>query len=255
MGNKSFKIQFFMNIRKSVLAIASCIVFAGLTQAQTADDVINKSVEATGGKAKWEALKTITMKGKQNMQGMEFPAAMYQMKPNSMKIEATFQGKTFLQVADGKNNVAWSINPFMGTGEPEKASPEVAKEMFEEADFEPKYVNYATKGHKAVLEGKEDIEGAECFKLKLTTKSGEIEYHYFDTETYARIMQKSTILEGENKGEWSETYYSDYKEVQGLMFPHAIASKIKGETYMNLNIESIKLNETMNDDFFAFPKK
>lgn len=244
-----------MNIRKSVLAIASCIIFAGLTQAQTADDVINKSVEATGGKAKWEALKTITMKGKQNMQGMEFPAAMYQMKPNSMKVEVTFQGKTFLQVADGKNSVAWSVNPFMGTGVPEKASTEDAKVMFEEADFEPKYVNYTKKGHKVELEGNETIEGAECFKLKLTTKAGEIEYHYFDTETYARIMEKSTVSEGENKGEWSETYYSDYKEVQGLMFPHVITTKVKGETVTNITIDNIKLDEAMNDDFFAFPKK
>jgi len=243
------------SISKIAFTIVCVLTICNFAQAQTADDVINKYVENTGGKAKWESVKTLTMKGKQNMGGMEFPATMYQKVPNSFKVEVTFQGKTFLQVVDGKNNTVWSVNPFQGTGEAEKMNPEDSKEAIDDATFEPKFINYDKKGHKVALDGKETIEGTECFKLKLVTKSGETEFHFFDTDSYARIMERATFLSGESKGQVSETSMSDYKEANGLMMPHVMETKVQGKTVSTITITSIKINEPIDDAFFTFPKK
>ena len=57
------------------------------------------------------------------------------------------------------------------------------------------------------------------------------------------------------KGQFSETYYSDYQEVEGLMFPFFMETKMDGQSIQKLTLSSIKLNYVFPDEHFAFPKK
>ena len=43
-------------------------------------------------------------------------------------------------------------------------------------------MDYKAKGNTVELMGKEDVEGTPAYKLKVTKKSGNIEYDYLDAQ-------------------------------------------------------------------------
>lgn len=238
------------NLQRILLLSFTVALFGNFAQAQNADEIINKYVEVIGGKDKWKKVTSMVQTGKFPQGGMEFPFTAYSKTPNKSKVVVSFQGKEIVARAfDGKE--AWGTN-FMNMQQ-EKKNEEETKEMAKE-EFEPKLIDYASKGHKAELAGKETIEGSECHKLKFTEKDGEIAYYFFDSENFALIMVRSLAKSGPIKGQELETFFSDYKDVgNGLMVPHLVESKYKGQTAQKIIIENVKLDESIDDKNFTFP--
>ena len=75
-----------------VALLASLSVSVGY--AQTVDEIIGKYFENTGGKQKWEALQGLKMTAKMNMQGMDLPLDIVQLKDGMIGIFETKQGIT-----------------------------------------------------------------------------------------------------------------------------------------------------------------
>ncbi|MCU0447146.1 MAG: outer membrane lipoprotein-sorting protein [Microscillaceae bacterium] len=240
-----------MKTIKNLLAICLiALLSATYAQAQTADEIINKYIDAIGGKAKWKALKSMTQTGKAPSPQGDIPFLVQAKAPNKLKVTATFQGKEMVfQCFDGKE--FWGVN-FMNM-QAEKKSAEETKEMQDEAEFESKLLDYASKGHKISLEGKETIDGTECFKIKMVEKDGDNAYYFFDTDNYVLIMTRTYGKSGQMKGMEIESYLSDYKEVEGMMMPHSTEQKIKGQTISKILADTIKINEAIDDKIFAFP--
>lgn len=241
-------------LKKLSFLLVACIGFAGLS-AQSApgvDAILAKYFENTGGLDKWKNLRSMKMEGIMTMGPMEFPGTIYQMAPNKQRIVVSIQGQTLVQAYDG--TTAWWINPFMGGPDPQPMPDEMAQD-FTKQTFESEFMDYKTKGHQVEYSGEEEVEGAKCHVLKLTKKNGDVEYHYFDQEFYVPIMVKTTISTGDAKGQFVETYVSDYQEVGGIMFPHFIETKFNGQSQQKITIKSIALNEEMGDDLFTFPAK
>ena len=134
--------------------------------AQSLDEIIDNYFENTGGKDQWEKLEGLKLSAKINQMGMEIPLDIVQLKSGKQLTEINFQGQSIKQgVFDG--NVLWSIN--MMTQKPEKSDQETTDNVKREmGDFPDPFLNYKDKGYIAELIGKEEIDGAECFKIKLT---------------------------------------------------------------------------------------
>src|SRR5262245_50198097 len=210
-------------LRKSlfgILVLALLAPMAAIAAEPTADELIAKNIAAKGGMEKLKSVKSMRATGKMmGMQGMEFPFVMTNKRPKSTRIEFTFQGMTGMQVYDGKT--AWMSRPFMGKKEPEVMPPDQAKDMEEQADFDGPLVDYKEKGNTIELVGKEQVEGADAYKIKVTLKNGDVRTIYLDAETFLEIkveskrMVRGTEVEG-------ESYLSDYKEVEGMMMAHVM---------------------------------
>src|SRR5215213_6450011 len=98
------------------------LLVAGLTgvalQAQTADEIIAKHLQARGGVDKIKTVQSQRITGKMVMgQGMEAPFTLEAGRPNKMRMEFTIQGMTGVQAYDGKTG--WAVMPFMGKKDPE----------------------------------------------------------------------------------------------------------------------------------------
>ena len=219
-------------------------------KAQSVDKILDGYFEVIGGKDKWKKLNGIMMEAKVQTPQGEIPMKMYRMRPNSMRVEANFQGKTIvIQAYDGKD--AWGTN-FM-SGKMEKKGDEETKELASET-FEPYYLDYKGKGHKIELAGNEEIEGTDCHKLKATKKNGDVEYLFFDKETNALVMTRSTGKSGATKGKQMDSFVGDYKEVAGLMMPHSITESIAGQK-STITISKITANPKVDKTLFSLPKK
>ncbi len=237
---------------KKTFLLMAVLVCAMAAHAQTADEILTKYFENTGGMEKWKALKSTTMEGTMAMQGLEFPGTIRAMAPKKQRVDVNVQGQSIVQAYDGET--AWWINPFGGSTEAQKMPEEMAEEMVNQ-EFESEFIDYKTKGHTVTLEGKETVEGTETFKLKLAKKNGDVEFHYFDTENYVPIMVQTAVKTGAAKGQMVATYLSDYQEVDGMTFPFFLETKMAGQSVQKITIKSIKTNETFEDTLFAFPKK
>lgn len=230
-------------------------------QAQSVDEILDTYFENTGGKAQWESLEGMKMKAKINQMGMEIPIEIVQLKSGKQMTIINFQGQEMKQgVFDGE--VLWSIN--MMTQKAEKSDQETTDNVKREieGEFPSPFLDYQDKGYTVELLGTEEMDGADCFKIKLTKKplvvDGEavenVSFYFFDTENFVPLVVHSEIKTGQLKGQVSEIKMSDYQEVNGLYFPFSMVQGIKGQEGQTISLDEIILNPEIDPAAFAFPE-
>ncbi len=242
-------------VRKVLTSFAVAAIFATTAFAQTADELIEKNIQARGGREKMNAVKTLRMTGKIVVgPGIEAPFVREASRPNKLRMEFTIQGMTAVQTYDGTN--AWALMPFLGKKDAEAMSADELKEVEDQADIDGPLVDYKSKGHTVELIGKEDIEGTPAYKLKVTKKNGGVDYTYLDSETFLEIKGESKRTVRGQEVEL-ETSIGDYKEVDGVLYPFSVQQKPKGAQAAGNNfavtIEKIETNPTLADDRFGKP--
>lgn len=239
---------------KTFLVIVLTIVFLSpLVQAQSLDEIIKNNLEAKGGAEKTNALKTGKMSGKMMMQAFEMPYTMWLKKPNQVKMEMVFQGTTMTFGYDG--NIVWQISPFTGGTDPQEVTGEQADQIKDTGEMmdEP-FIDYKKKGHKIELIGKEDMEGTEVFKLKLTRKDGQEIYYFIDTEAFIELKTSTTKKKQDGTEIKIDTIYGDYKPVAGVMMPHSLSFSINQQP-MSMTLDAVEPNVELAEDFFSMPGK
>jgi len=245
-------------MRKLVLVV---LFITGLiAQAQTADEIIDTYFENIGGKEKIKALKGMKMSAEIN-QGIIIPLEIYKMKNGNEMVSISIQGMTLKQgVFDGET--LWGTNQMTMKAE-KMTAEETANHKLQAKDFPSPFLNYKDKGYTIELIGKETIDGAEAFKIKLTQtpmtiegkKVDNISYYFFDTENFVPIAVQKEIMQGPGKGMVSEITFSDYQEVEGIYFAHAMTQGVKGKGGAAVTIKKIEVNPEVDASMFKFPEE
>ena len=229
---------------------------ASAAQALSVDELIVKNAAARGGLGKVEAIKSIKFEGRLRFGGtFDLDFVQYQKAPDSSRTEATVQGLTQVHAWDGKE--AWSISPFGGRKDPQRISAEDAKSIADDASISGPLIDYKAKGSTVEYLGTEDVDGTDAHKLKVTLKSGDIDYVYLDPDHFLEIR---TVAQRKVRGTEIEeiTDFGDYEQVDGVYFPFAINSHAKGDDGgggTEITIEKATANLAVDDAMFAFPTK
>lgn len=204
------------------------------TKAQTADEIINKYIDAMGGKDKLKSIKSVYMEGTSVMQnGAEISQKSWKVDGKLYRMEINSAMFNFATVVTDKEG--WRQNPRNG-GAFEPMTAEAIANMQNNLDCAGPFVDYAAKGHKVELIGKEDVEGVSCYKIKITYKNGNDASYFFDANTYLiiRMSMKGGAMGGFGGGggrgpagggadQERSTDFSDYKKTEdGYMFPFKI---------------------------------
>jgi hypothetical protein len=219
---------------------------------QDADEIVNKYINAIGGLEKIKAINTIKMTGKVTAGSMDIPFSEICKRPQMVIMESTIQGMTMKQVYDGTQG--WTINPFMGKKDPDLMSKDAEKAIQRNADFEGQLINYKDKGSKIELIGKEDLEGSQVYNIKLTDKNNDITNYYIDADSYL-VVKQNDKLKFDTKEISSESMLSNYKQVDGVLFPFSIQSKSPDNPMGDAKIvvDSIQTNIPIDDSIFKMP--
>jgi outer membrane lipoprotein-sorting protein len=232
-------------------SLVLCSLASSLT-AQTVPQILAKVFLARGGLGKIRALKSQRVQGTISF-GSEAsgPFVVELKRPLKMHMTLTVQNQTMIRVFDGTQG--WANNPFGGKAEPDVMSEEDLKNITEEADFDGPLVDYAKKGNKVDLVGKDKVEDKDVWRVKLTTKNGDSRYYLFDAGTY--LLAK---WEGQRWAEGKvfpvESYFRDYRNVEGLKFAFQIDSGSSAtDLTQKLVIDKIELNPEIPDAEFTKP--
>jgi hypothetical protein len=237
-------------LRKTLPGLLLASVLAAPAAAQTADELIKKSLDARGGLEKLKAIQAMRMTGRMSMGPMELPMVIEMKRPASFRADITVQGTLAVQAYDG--TTAWGISP-MGIGQAEALPAEAAKEMADQADMDGPLVDYKAKGHQVELLGKEKLEGSDAYKLKVTKKDGDVEYIFLDAESSlpVRVEAKRVVRGTEIEG---ESTLGDYKEAGGFLWPYSIQNAAKGRPEkQSVTVEKIEINPAIDDGRFKMP--
>ena len=108
------------------------------------------------------------------------------------------------------------------------------------------------KGNAIELVGKEDLDGSPAYKLKITLKNGDVLYSYIDAETGLQVKETSKRKQQGSEIE-VESYPTNFKAVNGVMFPFMIENKIAGKSVGQFTIEDIKVNPAIDEGGFKMP--
>ena len=233
-----------------MLALVGAFV-ASPTAAQdmTLEQVLERHYEAIGGVEAWKNFGSMKAVGTFALpaQGIEAPFTMVQKRPNKLRLEFTLQGMTGVQAYDGET--AWMRMPFMtGKDEPERMPDGMAAELKEDADIDGPLIGYEQEGHQLELVGLEETEGTQAYKIKVTRQSGSVIHYFLDAEYYIPIKVEGTRMQMGQEVQFAQIL-SDYKEVDGLLLPHSIASQ-PGPV---ITIESYQINVPVADSTFVMP--
>jgi outer membrane lipoprotein-sorting protein len=240
----------FMSKFLIFLAVA---LFPVSLSAESADTIIAKYIAARGGLAKIKALQSERISGTISFgPGEDGTFVVERERPLKLHTEISLNGQTLIRTYDGKSS-GWIYNPFAGIPAVEPMSETEISNIGEEADFEGPFIDYKKKGNQIEYLGTAEVEGKPANKLKLTNKNGEVRYFYFDAASGLLLESVATTKEGE-KDVLIETFFRNYREVNGLKYPFVVESNSASPTQpRNITATNIEVNIRIDDARFAKP--
>src|ERR1700676_144050 len=161
-GSKTMSARALRHSRLTRAVLSAALLAASAAGQETAlsvDQIIQKHIAALGGAENLSAIQNVTMTGQASLMDgqLQAPVTIRAKRPLFMRLEMSIQGQTFVQAFDGKT--AWTVNPFMGSPDPQKSSDEDTKAARDDADFiDGSLGDFKAKGNAVELAGKEDLD-------------------------------------------------------------------------------------------------
>ncbi len=239
------------SMRQSVL-LTIALFCATVSAAQSADEIVNKSITARGGLEKIKAVNSVRLKGRITL-GPELEGNLLaeMERPGKMREQVTVGDKSIIRTTDGATG--WSLNQFAGQDSAVQLSAEEMAMMAQKADFDRPLVDYQSKGNKIELLGQEPVEGKPAYKLKVTLKDGQVRYDYIDAGSFQEVKWEGQIIVGGKQVD-AKSIFSDYRAVDGVMYPFRIDSETEGNpNRQTIQFDKVELNPHMEGSEFGKP--
>ena len=223
----------------SILTIAT----VGFTYAQTADEIVNKHIEAIGGADAWKKVNSMVTTGTLTVQGAEIAISLTVLNGKGSRQDITAMGMNGYQIVTPTQG--WNFMPFQGQKAPEPITADDLKEAQDELDVQGSLVDYKAKGHTIELLGTDDVDGVDAFKLKETLKSGKTQTIFIDPKTYYIIRVISKQKANGNEVDVT-TNVSNYQKLpEGIMVPLSI-----GLPFGEMIISKVEINKPIDENIF-----
>ena len=222
----------------------------------TAEEIVAKNVAARGGLAAWRAVQSMTLTGKLDAGGKKdtlLPYTLELKRPNKQHLAIDFAGHTGLQVFDGEHG--WKLRPWLNRPDPEPFSPEELAKAKEKVGLDGPLIDYAAKGSQVALEGTEMVEGKGTYKLKVTSRDGQVQHVWVDGSTFLETKMEGEKHRFDGQMRRVETYLRDYHRVERLMIPYVAETHVERVAGgHSMTIEKVVLNPKIDDSEFAKPR-
>lgn len=237
-------------MRRLLLAVSLAATAASPARAQTLDEILAKNLAARGGAEKLAAITSLRLGGRiQFAVGVSGPFTLERKRPNLMRAEFTLEGERGVQAFDGK--LAWSLPPGEKAAEP--LDPRESGEVEEQADIDGPLVNWKAKGHTLELQGRERLGARDTWKLRLTTKNGNLRTVFLDAQTFLEACIEGTRTLG-GEAVLIESWLSDYRDVGGVQLPFRVESGPKGmRERQRVEFEKAEVNVPIETARFRMP--
>ena len=241
-----------MEIKNIVLLVIFILglVYMQFLQAKPVDEIVNKYAEARGSREKLNSINSLYMEGFREMMGYKVAIKVTKVQETLYRNDFEFGGSKGYTIVTP--TAGWAFIP-MRSQMVDQIDEDSLKTMQTDLDIAGPLINYVAKDHKAIFVGKEDIDGKEAYKIKLTLNTGKEITCLIDTETNLLIQTKQLgVVPGKSGNKDAElereliTNFSDYKSVDGIMFPHKISNPGNMLSSGSITFSKIELNKPVD---------
>ena len=226
-------------------------LFSASVHAQTADEIIAKHIEATGGKEKLAAINSVKMENVMHVMDNDAPNKIIIVNGKGYRTESDFNGQKLVQVYTDKGG--WAINPFEGSDAPQ-AMPEDQYKSGVGLLYAVPLLGYAARGEKAELLGQEKVGSVNAYKIKVTDKVNVAVTYFIDPSTYYIVQ---TIRPAQFQAQTIDitNVYSNYKKSDyGWVIPMTMEINYGGQFSMTANTAKVEVNTPVDATVFEMKK-
>jgi outer membrane lipoprotein-sorting protein len=213
----------------------------------TADELVAKAIEASGGLERIKAVKSFRETG--TLTAPDLPSAvpvmLYAKRPNLARQDVQLPGGSLIVGFDGTK--AWKSDPSTG---PVPLTGDQADAIEQQSEFDNPFVDEKAKGASLAYVGSELFAGKAVQHLVVTDKKGRVQHCYLDSQTSlpVRIVSKMGAVDIEQQ-------LSDYRVVGGAKVAFAMRSLTGGKLAATITISKVELDVALDDAFFKMPAK
>lgn len=207
-----------------------CLIFCAGTpaMAQTADALVAQNLAARGGAAALDAIESVKFDGTVIFPGdFQLKYEEVRTKAGSVRVDLALQGLTLVQGWDGQSG--WRINPFEGRKDAERMSDDEARSLADTGSIRGPLQRSGTLGSTVTYLGREDFDGTDAYKLKVTEKDGDEFVYLLDPDTLLEVkMVETRKIRG--APQVIEYEFGDYEKVAGVYFPMSVEIWAPGQS-------------------------
>ena len=235
-------------------ALLLCAGLAGTVRAQTVDEIIAKNLAARGGIKKLRAIRTMVVTANLETPGGAGPLTVKLGRPDKIREDLTLNGVETVRTFDGA--AGWILTRKAGAEDVKALEGGDLENLRDEGanGIDGALADYKKKGNHVEVAGAAVVDGKTCYKLKVTLRSGHIQYQFLDTNTYLEIHEE---IEREFNGKQMviEETVGDYREEGGVLFAHKYVSGVAGRPQRStLTYEKVELNLPLDNSVFEKAK-
>jgi hypothetical protein len=230
---------------KKLILLTTCLLAAVIVNGQTLDEIIKKYTVANK-LDKISAFKTVKITASMNMMGQDMPIEIWMKNPDKVKQVVSFGGQEIIQLWDGTKG--YTINPMTGSSTPVEVPADQVSSLRRSNSFFNYMANDLKEG-KLTLVGEDVVNGKPAFKIKAAISADNSATIYIDKESYY-IVKTSADVNQNGQAMTVETYPSDYKETNGIIYPSKTSTSVSGMD-MVMTFNKIEVDFPMDDSVFV----
>jgi len=175
--------------------------------------------------------------------GADITVTICQVDKTAMRQDIALMGMSGYNIIT--KTEGWNYMPFQGQTKVEPMTADDVKSAQDGLSIQDDFITYKEQGKKIELVGKDDVDGTECFKIKMTNKDGQETSYFIDPANYLTIKQ-TTKVKSNGKEMEASTSYSNYKKVdEGITYPFSVAGGWGAS-----EVTKLEINPKLEDGLF-----
>ncbi|MBS1796887.1 MAG: hypothetical protein JSS81_23880 [Acidobacteria bacterium] len=213
-------------------------------------DIIDKYVQAIGGRAAIEEIQSRYMKGTVTLSpmGVNGTVEAYAAAPDKSYQKLTLAGLgEFIEGFDG--TTAWSVNPLQGnrdkTGD-ELTQTKLTANFYREINLDKLYP-------KMEVKGVEKVGDRDAYVVVATPAGLDPQTFYFDKESGLLVREDATMISPQGKMA-VKTFSDDFRAVDGVKMPFKIRA-VMPQFEIQTTLTEIKNKVKFDNAIFTKPKE
>lgn len=205
----------------------------------TAEEVIAKYIQAIGGQERILEISDLATVMGGEVQGMQMTMSQEKKRGGKMHLTVSMSGmKVNEATVNGKAAKLLQMGAEQPMDEATRADLREQAHIFPEAQFEE-------LGYTLEMNGTEVIDDKNTYVLQITSPAGKKVIEYYDTITGLKVR---TLTRSEEATVTVD--YGDYREVEGLLYPHKVISSGLMPVPLILELKSLAVNTGLSENLF-----
>lgn len=205
-----------------------------------AQGIIEKYLQAIGGRAKLSAIQDALSTMSAEVQGQNLAMTLKQKAPNKLAQTVTMNGMTLVETRfDGTAGYMSQM------GQKQELDAATAQQVKRQAAIFPE-LQFKEPSYKLTFQGTENVNNQPAYKIGVELEGGTKMTLYYDQASSLRVKMVMALPQGA-----LITEYADYRPVEGILMPFRQISSGMMPFPLEMKVLSIAFNQKLPDADFS----